>query len=125
MKAAILIVAGAAVWVAAVGFGLKTANDYSTTAGQPAAAPLRWPKGSRLARASDRATLVMLAHPRCPCTRASLSELASLMARASGRVDAYVLFLEPTGLEEAWEKTALWSSAREIPGVVALRDPDG
>ena len=52
-----------------------------------------------------RPTLVMLAHPRCTCTRASLAELAELMARVTQRPKAYVVFIKPGGVAEQWERT--------------------
>jgi hypothetical protein len=70
-------------------------------------------------------TLVMLAHPRCPCTRASIAELAKIMTAAQGRLHAYVLFLKPTSFPEQWEQTDLWQSAAAIPGVVVVSDEQG
>lgn len=67
----------------------------------------------------------MMAHPHCPCTRASVGELALLMARTQGRVTSYVLLLKPQGLPKNWEKTDLWNSAASIPGVHVLPDEDG
>jgi hypothetical protein len=98
---------------------------YENRPGVSAEAPLLWPAESRIQRATDRATLVMLAHPHCPCTRASIGELASLMAHSQGRLNAYVLFLKPEGFTEEWEKTDLWESAVMIPGVTAMIDDGG
>jgi hypothetical protein len=67
----------------------------------------------------------MLAHPHCPCTRASLGELARLMAQAQGRVTAYVLFVKPSDFPDGWEKTDLLTSASAIPGVTVVRDDEG
>jgi hypothetical protein len=67
----------------------------------------------------------MLAHPHCPCTRASIGELALLMAHSQGRVTAYVLFLKPAGFSDDWEKTDLWHSAASIPGVKVMIDDGG
>ena len=72
-----------------------------------------------------RATLGMSAHPHCPCTRASLGELARLMTQAQGRVTAYVLFVKPPNFSGGWEQTDLWASAAAIPGVTAVRDDGG
>lgn len=47
------------------------------------------------------------------------------MARSEGRVVAYVLFDRPVGTSEDWVTSDLWRSAREIPGVHAVRDDDG
>jgi hypothetical protein len=67
----------------------------------------------------------MLAHPHCPCTRASVGELALIMANAREPVSAYVLFLKPEGSSADWEKTDLWRSAACIPGVTVLADLNG
>jgi hypothetical protein len=110
-------------WLLTVGLGLKMVWNYAAQAGEAAAPPAHWPSGSVLQPASDRATLVLLAHPRCPCTRATVGELAVLMAKCQGKLTAYVSFYQPAG--DDWERTNLWNSASEIPGVSVLRDEDG
>jgi hypothetical protein len=67
----------------------------------------------------------MLAHPHCPCTRATIAELARLMTDADGRVDTHVLFLKPSEMEEGWERTDLWRRAGSIAGVRVVSDVDG
>lgn len=64
----------------------------------------------------------MLAHPHCPCTRASIGELAKLMAHAQSRVTAYAMFVKPPDSSEDWEQTDLLQSAAEIPGVNVVVD---
>ena len=112
-------------WLLMIGAGLGFLWNYESTPGMAAAAPVRWPADSRLRRASDRATLVMLAHPHCPCTRASIGELARVMTQAQGRVTAYVLFIKPANFSEGWEQTDLWTSAAAIPGVSVVQDDEG
>lgn len=67
----------------------------------------------------------MLVHPKCACSRASLNELAVLMARLAGRVDAHVLMTRPEGAEAGWEETSLWKQASRIPGVTVSVDEAG
>jgi hypothetical protein len=78
-----------------------------------------------LALASGRPTLVLLAHPQCSCTRATLNELAEALARARTRPKTYVLFLKPEGFSNGWERTDLWRSAAALPDVTVIRDDDG
>ena len=108
------------VWGAAVGF--RTLLIYQATPGKEASASVRWPDASPVPRRQGRATLIMLAHPRCPCSRASVGELAWIMARVHGQVDAHVFFVKPAGLPSDWEKSDLWRSAASIPGVAVHRD---
>jgi hypothetical protein len=100
-------------------------KEYEISPGVAAAAPERWPADTRLRRDDARPTLVMLAHPHCPCTRASIGELARLMTQARGRVTAYVLFVKPPNFSEGWEQTDLLTNAAAIPGVFVVRDDGG
>jgi len=88
-------------------------------------APADWPADSRIARAPDRPTLVMLVHPHCPCSRASLAELDRIMTRVSGRLSAHVLFVLPSGVSEGWERGASWDSIARVPGVLVHVDDGG
>ena len=119
------LIAAGALWVLMICAGVGLLWSYNSTPGVAAAALEQWPADSRLPHATDRATLVMLAHPHCPCTRASLGELARLMAQARGRVTAYVLFVKPSDLPDGWEQTDLLAGASAIPGVTVVRDDEG
>ena len=112
-------------WLLIVSTGLWILWGYENSPGVSAAPPLLWPVDSQIQRSQDRATLVMLAHPHCPCTRSSIGELALLMAQSQDRLTAYVLFLKPAGFADDWEKTDLWQSAASIPGVKPIIDDGG
>lgn len=112
-------------WLLIVGIGLSVLLSYENTPGIAAKPLASWPADSQIQRAPGRATLVMLVHPHCPCSRASINELALLMAQSQGRLAAYVLFLKLAGFSEGWEKTDLWQSAAGIPGVKPIVDDDG
>jgi hypothetical protein len=112
-------------WVIVVLGGMFTIMRYANTPSAKDVAPSAWPKESRLLRSPQQPTLVMFAHPRCPCTRASIAELSKLVTRVSGRLAAHVLFMRPPGVEERWEETDIVRRAREIPGVTTAVDADG
>lgn len=124
-KTRITLIAASVLWLCAVAGGLWVLWGYENAPGVAAAAPAQWPVDSHIQRVPDHATLVMLAHPHCPCTRAGIGELALLMARSQGYVTAYVLFLKPEGVADDWEKSDLWQSAADIPGVNVVQDTDG
>ncbi len=96
----------ALVWLSIVVTGLALAAWYTGSPGVSATAPELWPSESRIPLDPSRATLVMFAHPRCPCTRASLSELDRLLARCPVQINVQVVFLKPAGMNEDWVKTS-------------------
>ncbi len=124
-KIRLIVLTGTLLWLSIVGIGLGAVWNYENTPGIAAKPPQQWPVESGIARKQDHATLVMLAHPHCPCTRAAIGELASIMAHCQGRLTAYVLFLKPPGLSDNWERTDLWQSAASIPGVNPVVDDGG
>ncbi len=99
--------------------------NYENSVGAAAYPPVHWPANTRVELATGEATLVMVAHPRCPCSRASIGELALIMTQCQGRVSGYVLFVRPEGFPDQWARTDLWDSAARIPGVTALNDEGG
>jgi hypothetical protein len=112
-------------WIAAAGFGIAALMSYDNRPGAAADAPVEWPRDSIIVRDPARPTLVMLAHPKCDCTNASLSELAELLARTTESPRAFVLFIKPRGVEDHWEQTSLWQRAEAIPGVTVVKDERG
>jgi hypothetical protein len=120
----VLWLVGAA-WIAAVAFGLTMTWTYETAAGANALAPSAWPAATDIPAPGARAALVVLVHPQCSCSRATISELARVMAVVDGRVDAYVLVLSPRGVAPEWVESELWNTAAAIPGVRVRRDADG
>jgi hypothetical protein len=120
-----LVVAGAALWLLVVCAGMRSVLSYAYTPGSATEAPRRWPSASSVRPLPGRATLVMLAHPQCPCTRASLGELEQIMAHLDGRIAATVLFYKPQGAPAGWASSDLWDKASRIPGVTAAWDSEG
>ena len=111
-------------WIATVTFGMRVLFHYENTPGHTGAVPQAWP-ATQIERATDRPTLVIAAHPHCPCTAASVGELAQIMARLQGKVATYILFVKPRQAGRDWEDTDLRRSAEAIPGVKVVFDPDG
>lgn len=86
----------------------------------------RWPNESLLPRPNETATLVVFVHPRCPCTRATLHELANVLERSDATVAVQVLFSRPDpALGELWPTTETWNQAGRLPGAIAQWDDNG
>jgi hypothetical protein len=114
----------AAVWMSIVVFGQRAMLNYDYTVSEPGTPPAHWPKNSSLPRTEGLATIVVVAHPHCPCTRATIEELARLMAHLPNQATAVVVFVRPKGVSEDWTRTDLWASAARIPGVTPISDVD-
>lgn len=109
-------------WLATVVTGFCMLWGYENTPGKSSRPPLDWPSESEIEPGTDRPTLLLFAHPRCPCTRASIRELSLIMARCQELVETRVLFIRPAEFDVDWEKTDLWRTASGIPGVRVRAD---
>lgn len=114
-----------ALWLFGTGIGLRFVLAYENTPGTVGGLPRVWPADSRLQHSTKLPTLVMMVHPQCPCSRASIGELAVLMAGRAELVDARVVFVRPWEFGADWEKTELWDKTQSIRGVKLSVDQGG
>jgi len=106
-------------------WGLTLLWRYESMPGDSAAAPVQWPSASAIPRHEHAPTLVMFAHPRCPCTRASIAELERLVTTVGASLRPVVVFLKPDSVDAGWEQTDLWRTAAAIPGAQVIGDRNG
>ncbi len=112
-------------WVGASCAGLVVLALYDSLPGDHRLAPLRWPADSRIALNEQGATLVVFAHPHCPCTGATLGELEKIVARCQKSVATWVVFFRPLESDVSWDQSDLTRIAGTIPSVRILSDQDG
>ncbi len=110
------IVAAAAIWVGTVGAAVRAIRRFEATPGRAAAAPKSWPAGSSLLRNHEAPTLVMLVHPQCSCTRASLQELQAVIEKSPRAMRIYVVVYHPHQMKAGWEKTNIYEAAMRLRG---------
>jgi len=113
------------VWVLSVGFGISKLYNYEYKSGPVGHVAKQWPSGSIIQPHKNLFQLVMVVHPQCPCTRATIGELELIMAKSQGQVEATVLFIKLRGFDQQWVKTDLYTAVRRIPGVNAIIDVGG
>lgn len=116
---------GIVAWVAGVAWGLQKIQVYSATPGAASVAPTVWPGSALVAPVAGRDMLVMFIHPQCSCTRASLSELQTILDTARGAVVAWVVVLKPHGMGDDWTHSGTWDTASHMAGVTVVMDEDG
>ena len=108
-----LIAGGVLLWAGVAGLGLREMFAEATTAGDMVDAPERWPATTRLPR-GDGFTIAMFVHPDCPCSRASLGELAAIAASSSATLVIVVAGADAEG--------EIWDAAGQIAGAVRVVD---
>jgi hypothetical protein len=121
----VFLASAGVLWLAAVVLGFVVMLRDQANAGPPASPPALWPQDCGLARSAKQPTLLVFAHPQCPCTRATIGELDRIAARCVGRMHIAVLFLSLPELGDAWNHSATWEAASAIPGVEVRADRDG
>lgn len=113
-------------WGTVVGVGFVKLWRYTYTPGIEAAASSSWPPGARVQRGVDRPTLVLVVSPGCPCSQATVRELARVVARAPARAAIRMIFDTSSSDSGAPpQEGRLWRMANDIPGVVTVVDRDG
>jgi len=112
-------------WGAMVAGSIGFLDWYANAPGDAGKAPRQWPAATSIIRHPGRSTLLMFIHPRCPCTRSSLEELARILANCRGLADVYAVFVVPDGRSEDWARSGLWKSASGIPDVLNIIDARG
>jgi hypothetical protein len=121
----VFLLAMAVVWLSIVTTAMALIFQHVNAPGTVGEIPSNWPAGTQIALDKNRPTLIMFAHPHCPCTRATLGELDLLMAKCQGKVSAQVWFIKPAGTTADWTNSDLWHSAVKIQGVTAHWDENG
>lgn len=101
------------VWSGLAGLGFYAMFAHATTEGETSDSPERWPAGTQLSRGSGF-TIAVFVHPECPCSRASLSELATIARRSSATFHIVVAGPDVEG--------DLWDQAGGIAGAVRSID---
>jgi hypothetical protein len=117
--------AAAAIWAGTVLAAYRAIRLFESTPGRAAVAQKSWPAASTLARNGDGATLVMLVHPQCSCTRASLEELQAVIEKAPRAMRTYVVVYRPRGAKRDWEKTDIYTAAARLHGTRVVIDEGG
>lgn len=117
-------------WLGLAGTALFVMADYGSQPGQAGAAPALWPSevSSGIVPTAGKPTVVLFAHPLCPCTRATLVELESMTNRLYGQFDLHVLFYQPTdvsAMPDIWAASDLRRIAGRLPGTRLHTDIDG
>jgi len=110
---------GWTVWLALVCVGVLLVANHDAQPGRSAQASAWWPWQSSLARSTCSPNLVSFIHPLCPCSRASLAELARV--HSATRVCLTVVIALPDGLQPEDARITL-AAVKKMRGATAFLD---
>jgi hypothetical protein len=115
------IVAAVAGWYGISAYGF-TSDPQATTEIVP-----QWPSDSAIDRAADRATLVLFLHPKCPCSRATVTELERLRVLVPNEAlpDIRVVASAPRAMGDLWWSSSLLDRSARLPNAHLVRDSGG
>lgn len=97
---------------------------YSFAAGHGGRPPQTIPAALDSPGARGRPQFFLALHPHCPCSRATLKELAKILTQAPHASDVTVLMYAPSNEPDSWSEGALLKECRRMNCRIH-RDPDG
>ncbi|RYG24453.1 hypothetical protein EON82_10695 [bacterium] len=112
------------IWGSLIALGFGYAWRYEATQGVSAAAKA-WPERSGLKLGDTQTTLVLFAHPNCPCTLVSVNQLGDLLGKMPQRPRVYCVIVQAPGLSEDLSKSSVAAAARKIDGATSVVDRSG
>jgi hypothetical protein len=112
-------------WSLVVGLGFLLLGAYAARPGNAGAPPVSWPAASLVRLDDGRSNLLFFLHPRCPCSRASLAELAWIMSRCGDKVSAHALLLRPERLPREWGESGIEPDSVKVPNLAVMQDDQG
>ncbi|RMH26478.1 MAG: RedB protein [Planctomycetota bacterium] len=110
-------------WAITLGAGATYLSRYASQSGDAAIAPTQWPGDTGIERTDGAWTVVLAAHPRCPCTRATADELESALAGIGTPHELVVLAFQPPD-NDRFADTGVIRRLGKRPDARIIPDPD-
>ena len=112
------------VWALAVVSSSGLLLRYEETPGAVSSAHT-WPVNSPVALHSQKLTVVVVVHPRCPCTRATIHELHDLAERYPDVADFHFALYCPASAADEWTQSPNALLAAQVSKAGMYKDIDG
>src|SRR5690348_15775830 len=112
-------------WIGLLASGWYVLLRHDFTAGANGGVPEHWPADSPLSFDRERSTLVLFAHRHCPCTRATLLELDSILQNAPGFARVHIVLLAPAAGDSDRVATSIEEQAHALPDAEIAIDSEG
>ncbi|HWA26808.1 MAG TPA: hypothetical protein VG734_14210 [Lacunisphaera sp.] len=122
LKKALLSV-GICLWFAGAAWGMKWMTDYSFKPGATGAPGQDWPAAGEPFD-GGQFTVVVGLHPECPCSRATLAELDSILLAGGHAIKAVLIFSDTLPGEPA-KNSELYRQGAALPRTRLVCDSTG
>lgn len=117
----------AAIWIAFALGGSIAMYQHAYSGDHAEFGKPQWPSLTTLERDAARPTLVVFAHPKCPCTRATFDSLTQVVEQTDCATT--VVFWQPAASSKSdpnqWRSTPIVAMAERIQSIHVVMDPSG
>lgn len=111
-------------WLVLIAGSYAWSIRYGFATGKQSGAPPTLPLSLDLASPLPRAQLLLALHPHCPCSRATVTELAKIISRTADSRDITVLMYKPAAQPDSWLEGSLLNECRRM-NLRIRPDPEG
>lgn len=102
-----------ALWIVLIAGGFTILNVHAATPGPQRSGELTLTDLPAPDRQGSEWTAVLFVHPHCPCTDASLIELADTLDAAKAPVRRIIVCVEPPNAPAGWSDAPLFTTAKQ------------
>lgn len=104
-------------------------HDFAVSRSADAEFACTWPSDTSLVPATDRHTVLLFIHPKCPCTRATLHELDRLLTRLDrANIEpprVAIVAVTPEGADTSWLNSPIMERASRLAASDVVLDYGG
>lgn len=113
------------VWLSCVGTGFLMLFLYQFTPGPVTTVPSHWPEAANIEIKSEAFNLVVLIHPQCSCTLATLEELDKVLRNSPQNYHCHFLVFDPHHKPTTWQNTYQETLLRQFSNATVTYDLEG
>jgi hypothetical protein len=116
------LIAAVTLWLGAIVSAMALLVSHSRVPGGAGAGLEYWPDDAEIPHSPGIASLVVFLHPECPCSQATIAELARVLSKSRRPIQV-------TACLASWKselnESSLWQATQRIPGVTTVADEEG
>ena len=124
LRSRFFVLTAIAIWLVATAYAYSLMMRFDTRPGVAGNPLLRWPATAAVQLAKRQRTLLIFLHPKCSCSRASISQLQNLRKRFPDAFHTELVLWQPPGRSPAWNQLYRTDS-EDLSGTETIADPGG